>query len=98
MRIQWDPERSVSIGRLEHRSIQIGIGRGIIEKWAGEWVVGIEDVTERARRIGELVAEGRVQEAEGLRPVERVYPVSEELRAVLGMDLEEGGMGMGMGM
>lgn len=90
VRIQWDPERSVSIGRLEHRSIQIGIGKGIIEKWAGEWVVGIEDVTERARRIGELVAEGRVQEAEGLRPVERVYPVSEELRAVLGMDLEEG--------
>lgn len=97
VRIQWDPERSVSIGRLEHRSIQIGIGRGIIEKWAGEWVVGIEDVTERARRIGELVAEGRVQEAEGLRPVERVYPVSEELRAVLGMDLEEGGDGDGDG-
>ena len=85
----------MSIGRLEHRSIQIGIGRGIIEKWAGEWVVGIEDVTERARRIGELVAEGRVQEAEELRPVERVYPVSEELRAVLGMDLEEGGDGDG---
>lgn len=90
VRIQWDPERSVSIGRLEHRSIQIGIGRGIVEKWAGEWVVGIEDVTELARRIGGLVAEGRVEEAEGLRPVERVYPVSEELRGVLGMDLEEG--------
>ncbi|PWW77285.1 hypothetical protein C7212DRAFT_185360 [Tuber magnatum] len=90
VRIQWDPERSVSIGRLEHRSIQIGIGRGIIEKWAGELVVGIEDVTELARRIGGLVDEGRVEEAEALRPVERVYPVPEELRRVLGMDLEDG--------
>jgi len=89
VRIQWDPERSVAIGRLEHRSIQIGVGKGIIEKWASEWVVGIEDVTELARRIGGLVAEGRIEEAEGLRPVERVYPVSEELRRVLGMDLEE---------
>ena len=90
VRIQWDPERSVAIGRLEHRSIQIGIGKGIIEKWASEWVVGIEDVTELARRIGGLVAEGRIEEAEALRPVERVYPVSEELRRVLAMDLEEG--------
>ncbi|RPB03960.1 hypothetical protein L873DRAFT_1799939 [Choiromyces venosus 120613-1] len=89
VRIQWDPERSVKIGKLEHRSIQIGIGRGIVEKWAGEWIAGIEDVTELARRIGGLVAEGRIEEAEGLRPVERVYPVSEELRRVLGMDLEE---------
>lgn len=80
----------MAIGRLEHRSIQIGIGKGIIEKWASEWVVGIEDVTELARRIGGLVAEGRIEEAEALRPVERVYPVSEELRRVLAMDLEEG--------
>ena len=53
--------------------------------------MGIEDVTERARRLKEVVGKegggGLEQLVErGLVPEERVYEVSEELRKVLQMD------------
>ncbi|KAF8243870.1 hypothetical protein K440DRAFT_656095 [Wilcoxina mikolae CBS 423.85] len=85
VRVQWDPERSVDMQKLEYRSIQIGIGRRISEVWVKEWVEGIEDVTERARRVKELVEEGRVQEARMLVPEERPYPLSKELEEWLKM-------------
>lgn len=92
VRVQWDPERSVWLGPLPYRSIQIGVGRGIVRRWVEEWVIGIEDVTERARELkrrldkrkevtrDELVALGLV-------PEERAYEVPEELRETLRMDM-----------
>lgn len=60
--------------------------------WAEEGIVGIEDVTERARRVKEVVEkEGGGVELKGLVegglvPEERVYDVPEESRKVLQMD------------
>lgn len=53
--------------------------------------MGIEDVTERARRLKEVVEKERGVGLEelverGLVPEERVYDVPEELRKVLQMD------------
>ena len=98
VRVQWDPERSPNLGVLPYRSIQIGIGEKLSRKWAEEWIESIEDVTERAGRLKELV--DAVREGEGKRkrwseeelvskgtlPVERVYEVPGELREVLRMD------------
>lgn len=42
VRVQWDPERDVTLAKLDHRSIQIGIGRGLSELWANEWIESIE--------------------------------------------------------
>lgn len=89
VRVQWDPERSVQLGRLEHRSLQVGIGRNVSRRWVEEMVVGIEDVTEVAREVKRCVDEGRVEEAKALLPREREYVLGEELRGVLGMDREE---------
>lgn len=95
VRVQWDPERGPALQMLEHRSLQVGIGRGVSRKWVEEWVVGIEDVTEMARKLKSEVDEAKrkgekvgVEELveTGALPEERVYEVDDELRKVLKMD------------
>jgi len=90
--VQWDPERSVKIGKLEHRSIQIGIPRGVVGKWVEEWIVGIEDVTDKARELkSKIDADENLDPeqlvARGLLPVERVFEVPDDIRALLRMDV-----------
>ena len=81
IRVQWDPERSPSLNVLPYRSIQIGISGKVGRVWVEEWIVGIEDVTERARRLKEVMGkEGEVMLEElvegGLVPEERVCEFS----------------------
>ncbi|MFF2043075.1 DUF4291 domain-containing protein [Kitasatospora sp. NPDC058170] len=73
--VQWDPERSLRGAALNHYSIQVGVGRGLIRTFAEEWVVGITDVTPQARRVAELIQGGQAAKAQRLLPPERVYPV-----------------------
>jgi hypothetical protein len=92
VRVQWDPERSPNLGMLEYRSIQIGVSGEVRKKWVDEWIIRIEDVTERAlglRRAVEETADVLREELEkrGLIPAETVYEVDEELRRVLKMDI-----------
>jgi hypothetical protein len=88
VRVQWDPERGMEFEGLGWRSIQIGLsGRAVGEGLLGGWVVGIEDVTEVARRIGELVRVGKGEEAKGLLPKEEVYEfLEDEARVACGAD------------
>lgn len=91
VRVQWDPERSVRVAMLDYRSVQIGIAGGLSCRWAEEWIVGIEDVTAKARELKRVLDEdGEVGVGElverGLVPEERVYEISEDLRQVLRMD------------
>lgn len=58
--------------------------------WVEEWIEGIEDVTEKARRLKDVLdGDGDVGEEElvgmGLLPVEREYEVEGELARRLGM-------------
>ncbi|ANW21648.1 DUF4291 domain-containing protein [Streptomyces clavuligerus] len=73
--VQWDPERSLRGAALNHYSIQVGVGRGLIERYAKEWVVGITEVTSQARKAAELAQGGRAEKAKRLLPPERPYPV-----------------------
>jgi hypothetical protein len=91
VRVQWDPERSPRIGKLDYRSIQMGIPNALIEPWIEKWIVSIEDVTEKARELKKILdGDAKIGREElirrGLVPDERVYEVSEELRVVLRMD------------
>jgi hypothetical protein len=94
VRVQWDPERGVRLGRMEWtRSVQIGVPRDLSGRWVEEMVVGIEDVTERAREMKKVLDEdvdrkvGRNELVEmGLVPVEEVVDVPEDVRARLRMD------------
>ncbi|KAK0722007.1 ATP-dependent RNA helicase DHX8 [Lasiosphaeria miniovina] len=92
VRIQWDPERTVRLEKLGHRSIQIGVPGALSAHWAENLIVSIEDVTQAARDLKKVLDERpNVSDDElvrlGLVPVERPFPVPEELQRALGMIL-----------
>ncbi|TEA16709.1 hypothetical protein C8034_v011853 [Colletotrichum sidae] len=91
VRIQWDPERDVRLGRLDYRSIQIGIPAGICQDWVEKGIVEIEDVTERARGLKRVLDEQSDVTDEdskdmGLIPCEREFAVPKDVKQILHMD------------
>ncbi|MBL8909555.1 MAG: DUF4291 domain-containing protein [Archangium sp.] len=76
IRVQWDPERDLRGKKLEHRSLQLGLGRAVSRSYALEWVQRIEDVTPLVHRMARLRSEGEWSAAERLLPEERPYELS----------------------
>lgn len=83
--IQWDPERSMRGGKLDHRSIQVGLSRHIIDEYINEWTEEIIDMTNLVARLRQLKRDGRYTQAKRLLPIEREYPVEASLRQQIGM-------------
>ncbi|MEV4314527.1 DUF4291 domain-containing protein [Actinocrispum sp. NPDC049592] len=75
VRVQWDPERSLTMRPLEYRSLQVGLSGEAVNRYADSWIVGITDVTGLAHRIHGLVQAGDLTKAEALLPPERPYPL-----------------------
>lgn len=75
VRVQWDPERTLRGGKLEHRSLQLGLGRAVNKAYATRWIQRIEDMTPLAHRIDALRREGRHADAARLLPTEQPYPL-----------------------
>lgn len=93
VRVQWDPERDPALRQLPYRSIQIGISRDISKKWSEEWIESIEDVTEMATKLKQVVDGEKELDLHdlvdrGLVPIERPYIIPHELREILRMDCE----------
>ena len=84
--VQWDPERSLRGAKLQHRSIQVGISRHLIDTFVDEWIVGLEDYTTRAKKIRRLLQEGKTDAAARQLPRERVYPLDAALSQRLGVN------------
>ena len=94
VRVQWDPERTPALNKLPYRSIQIGIPRRLSQQWVEEWIVGIEDVTEKAQGLKRLVDERPEMSLDelvtaGVVPVERPFEIPEDVQAILKMDRPE---------
>ncbi|KAK3688298.1 hypothetical protein B0T22DRAFT_459120 [Podospora appendiculata] len=90
VKVQWDPERTVRLDKLDHRSIQIGIPGALTEHWVENLIVSIEDVTKKAQDLKKMVDERpEVTDEElaqlGLVPVERPFEIPENLQRALGM-------------
>ena len=83
--VQWDPERSLHGKKLEHRSLQVGIGRTLITEYATNWIQEIADLTELTKKIRRLCRDGRYSQAKRLLPAEAVYPVDRPFATKLGM-------------
>ncbi|MFI1384466.1 DUF4291 domain-containing protein [Embleya sp. NPDC020886] len=83
VRIQWDPERDLSLRPLAHRSLQLGLAGWATRAYAEEWTRRITDVTALAHRVHDLVRAGDPAGAEAV-PVERVYPLPDPLVPVIG--------------
>ena len=81
-RVQWDPDRTMALGRMERRAIQVGLRGSLVPHYVNDWTIEIADVTELAHAVKQAVDSGDdLPEV----PEERVYEVSPEIRQRLGM-------------
>ena len=84
VRVQWDPERSLSLQPLPYRSLQVGLSGEAVDRYVDSWIVGITDVTPTAHAISGLLRAGDPAAAAALLPDERPYPLADEVGAALG--------------
>ncbi|MEP3890362.1 MAG: DUF4291 domain-containing protein [Hellea sp.] len=85
VRIQWDPERNLTLDKLEHRSIQIGLSGDAVEHYISSWIQNITDITETAHSLCGLVQAGKLDAAIDMLPDEQPYDVSDKLALTLGI-------------
>lgn len=79
VRLQWDPDHSPTGSKLDRKAIQLGLSGDVLRRYAKEWVVDIEDITD-------FVSQQRTNATPSLyenliTPKEGVYKVSNELLA-----------------
>lgn len=84
VRVQWDPERSLHLEALPHRSIQIGLSGEAVRQYVSQWIVELADVTSQARHIHDLVSARQLDHARAALPHEQPYPLPEPIALRLG--------------
>lgn len=72
VRVQWDPERDL-LQPLEQRAIQIGLSKEAIQRYVGEWIQKVTDITPLAHTIHSLVSTGNLSAASYVLPNEEIY-------------------------
>ncbi|MCX4390309.1 DUF4291 domain-containing protein [Micromonospora peucetia] len=83
VRVQWDPERSLRLAPLPHRSLQVGLSGEAVRRYVDEWLVGLTDATPTAHAVRAVLDVGDDTAAEALLPPERPYPLPPDLAAVV---------------
>jgi Domain of unknown function (DUF4291) len=83
--VQWDPERDVRGMKLQHRAIQVGLGRQIVTRYVDEWTTEIRDVTPLVAKLRRLREDREWDRVAKLLPPERTYLMPPALRRRLGM-------------
>lgn len=83
--IQWDPERTLKGGKLQERTIQVGISRFLIEEYNNDWIEEIIDVTPLVKKMNALRKVGKYKEVKRFLPKERVYPLNNEISKRIGI-------------
>ena len=83
--IQWDPERTLKGGKLQEKTIQVGISRFLIEEYNNDWISEIVDLTPLVKKLNHLRREGKYKEAKRLLPKERPYPLEKEIEKRIGI-------------
>jgi hypothetical protein len=86
VRIQWDPDRSLTSGQLTRRTIQIGLSGEAVRRYADEWIFSVSDITATVRAAKQPVRAGRIDAAARQLPVERAYPLDPALADRIGAD------------
>ncbi len=85
VRLQWDPDHNPSGAPVGRRAIQLGLRGEVLTKYAREWLLGIEDVSEFVRGQRE---HARSPYDRLITPREEVYPVNDpEVAARLGVNI-----------
>lgn len=85
VRLQWDPDHDPMGEPLERRAIQLGLRGPVVEKYAREWILGIEDISEFVEDQRQCVVAGDLSQL--VMPRETVYAVSDGIvSSRLGLD------------
>ena len=74
VRLQWDPDRHPSGAKLERRAIQLGLRGDILSRYARDWIIDIEDISEFVQQQHRYKAGDRTNL---LTPSESIYPVTQ---------------------
>ncbi|MEV0392024.1 DUF4291 domain-containing protein [Polymorphospora rubra] len=83
VRVQWDPERSLHLAALPHRSLQVGLSGDAVHRYVDDWTVRLTDVTDTAHAIRDRLRAGDEAGAVALLPPERPYPLPAGLAATV---------------
>ena len=73
VRLQWDPDHAPGGAPLERRAVQLGLRGPVLESYARDWIVKIENISDFVR---EQHANWKRDRASLVTPREDVYPVS----------------------
>lgn len=85
VRLQWDPDHTPHGHKEERRAIQLGLKGAILAKFARDWIVSIEDISEFCREQAAHVESRRIDSL--LTPHEDVYLLTnEETARRIGVD------------
>ena len=78
VRLQWDPDHGPSGGPVGRRAIQLGLRGEAPARYAEEWLLDVEDISEFVR---EQRANAEPPHEGLLTPGEEVYPVADPVVA-----------------
>ena len=85
VRVQGDPERSLRLSPLAHRTIQIGLSGEAAPRHVSQWILQLRDVTSLALEVGALVARGGLAMAQAMLRAERPYQLPARLPRQIGI-------------
>jgi hypothetical protein len=84
VRLQWDPDHGPLGQPLARRAIQLGMRGRTLAKYAREWLVEVQDISDFVREQGLRVSEGETSRL--MTPKEEIYPISDlEIATKLGV-------------
>jgi pre-mRNA-splicing factor ATP-dependent RNA helicase DHX16 len=69
---------------MEIRSLQIGLSGIAVEKYVSEWILEIQDITPICTDIRHLIADGKIDQAMKILPIETIYPLPENIGKRIG--------------
>jgi hypothetical protein len=74
LRLQWDPDHGPSGNPVERRAVQLGLRGDVLARYAMEWLLGIEDISDfvSEQRANSVAPFDRL-----ITPKEEVYPVAD---------------------
>ncbi len=75
VRLQWDPDHDPLGCSLQRRAIQLGLRGQALAKYAREWIVSIEDITDFVHEQHQYVLAGQLDRL--LTPMESIYPITD---------------------
>ncbi len=91
VRVQWDPDRSLTLAPLSHRAIQVGLSDEAITRYLSQWITSITDITPLAKSIHRHVSAGDLDTARAHLPAESAYPLPASISTPIGAtDLQAG--------